>query len=168
MLFIFLDSSLPCSYSLMEFQPKVDLDFSLDMFKTTFIHLAHLLASGLSGMVLEHLWDIFDLKDSTSGFSQLFFICFYVVIGCILGSITRALGVAMPLTLTKFFCGIWPIAISKVLYQLVNMTFCLQFHDAFSTHLSPHQFGVTVRGGCEAIVHGIWATLNVHPNWMLL
>ncbi len=46
---------LRCSYSLMEFQPEVDLDFSLDMFKTTFIHLVHLLASGLSGMVFEHL-----------------------------------------------------------------------------------------------------------------
>jgi len=35
----------------MEFQLEVDLDFSLDMFKTTFIHLVHLLANGLSGMV---------------------------------------------------------------------------------------------------------------------
>jgi hypothetical protein len=33
---------LPCSYSLMEFQLEADLDFSLDMFKTTFIHLVHL------------------------------------------------------------------------------------------------------------------------------
>ncbi len=40
--FHFLDSSLPCSYSLMEFQLEADLDFSLDMFKTTFIHLVHL------------------------------------------------------------------------------------------------------------------------------
>jgi hypothetical protein len=38
-----LDSSLPCSDSLIEFQPKVDLDFSLNMFKLVFIHLVHLL-----------------------------------------------------------------------------------------------------------------------------
>jgi hypothetical protein len=53
----------------MEFQLEVDLDFSFDMFKTTFMHLAHLLISGLSGMVFEHLQNLFDIEDSTIGFS---------------------------------------------------------------------------------------------------
>jgi hypothetical protein len=84
--------------------------------KMTFIHLAHLLASGFLGMVFEHLRDLFDLEDSTCGFSQLFFIFFNVDIGCILGSIAKAFGATMPLTLTKFFSGIWPITIGEVLY----------------------------------------------------
>lgn len=49
------NSSLPCSNSLMEFQLKADLDFSLDMFKSAFIHSIHLLARGPLGMVFEHL-----------------------------------------------------------------------------------------------------------------
>jgi hypothetical protein len=31
-----------------------------------------------------------------------------------------------------------------------------------------HQFGVAVRGSYELVVHGIQATLDVHPNWAVL
>jgi hypothetical protein len=48
---------------------RSSLDFSLVMFKTTFIHLAHLLVSGLSSMVFEHLQNLFDLEDLTIRFS---------------------------------------------------------------------------------------------------
>jgi len=55
--------------SLMEFQLEAQLDFSLDMFKSAFIHLVRLLVGGPLTMVFEHLWDIFDLEDSTNNFS---------------------------------------------------------------------------------------------------
>jgi hypothetical protein len=35
-------------------------------------------------------------------------------------------------------------------------------------HLLPHQFGKVVRGDCKAVVHGIQATFDVHPNWVVL
>jgi hypothetical protein len=44
------NSSLPCLGFLMESFLEIDLGFALDAFKSTFIHLAHLL-----GMVFEHL-----------------------------------------------------------------------------------------------------------------
>jgi len=53
----------------MEFQPKGDLNFSLDMFRLTFIHLIHLSVRRPLGIIFENLCDVFDLKDSTRGFS---------------------------------------------------------------------------------------------------
>jgi hypothetical protein len=32
----------------------------------------------------------------------------------------------------------------------------------FASHLSPYQFGVIVRGGCETMVHGIQTILDVN------
>ncbi len=52
-----LDSSLLCSNSLMEFQPKANLDFFLYAFKSTFIHSIHLSTSEPSNMVFEHFQD---------------------------------------------------------------------------------------------------------------
>jgi hypothetical protein len=28
--------------------------------------------------------------------------------------------------------------------------------------------GWWLKKGCEAMVHGIWATLDAHPNWVVL
>jgi hypothetical protein len=92
------------------------LDFSLNIFKSTFIHSTQLSASGPLGMVFEHLWDLFDPKDSTSGFSQLILVCFYVDVRHILGSIAKALSAMRLLTLAKPFGGIQPIVVGKVLY----------------------------------------------------
>jgi hypothetical protein len=38
----------------------------------------------------------------------------------------------------------------------------------FVSHLSPYQFGVAVKKGCEVVVHGIQPTLDAHFNWVLL
>ncbi len=51
---------------------------------------------------------------------------------------------------------------------MVSRGLCLQLQDTIFTHLSPHQFGVIVRGGCEAVVHGIRPTLDAHPDWVVL
>ncbi len=40
--------------------------------------MSHLLASGLFGMVFEHLWDCFQPENSTSGFPQLFQLCSHI------------------------------------------------------------------------------------------
>jgi hypothetical protein len=73
--------------------------------------------------------------------------CFYVVIGHFPKSIAKALGATRLLALSKPFSGIQPIEIGEVFCRLVNRTFYFQFRDAFPTHLSPHQFGVVIRGG---------------------
>ncbi len=67
-------------------------------------------------MVFKHLRDIFDPKDSTNKFSQLFLVCIYVTIRHILKSIAKALGANRLLILAKPSNGIRPIAIGEVLY----------------------------------------------------
>jgi hypothetical protein len=37
----------------------------------------------------------------------------------------------------------------------------------FSSHLLLHQFGMVVRGGCEAMVYGFQVALDVHLNWVV-
>jgi hypothetical protein len=56
----------------------------------------------------------------------------------------------------------------ETLYRFISCVLCLQFCEAFATHFSPHQFGVVTKGGCEAIIHGIKCTLDLHPNWFVL
>jgi hypothetical protein len=34
----------------------------------------------------------------------------------------------------------------------------------FAAHFSPHQFGVVIKGGCEAIIHNMKCTLDLHPD----
>ncbi len=72
------------------------------------------------------------------------------------------------LALTKPLGSIQPIVIGEVIYWMVNRGLCLQLQDTIFAHLSPHQFGVTVKGGCEAVVHVIQPTLDAHPDWVVL
>jgi phosphotransferase system IIA component len=68
------------------------------------------------------------------------------------------------LTMTKPSNVIHPITMGEALYQLTSHILCFQFSDAFATHFSPHQFGITTKGGCEIMIHGIMCTLDFHPN----
>jgi hypothetical protein len=56
----------------------------------------------------------------------------------------------------------------ETLYRLTSLSFCLQFHEAFATHFSPHQFGIATKGGYEAIIHGTKCTMYLHPNWVVI
>ncbi len=60
------------------------------------------------------------------------------------------------------------IAVGETLYWLMNRVLCLQFCDVFVFHLSPYQFEVVVGGGYEVVLHGIWATLDAHLDWVVL
>jgi hypothetical protein len=41
-------------------------------------------------------------------------------------------------------------------------------YTLYLVHLLAHQFGVLIRGGFKAMVHGIRVVLNVHPNSVVL
>jgi hypothetical protein len=53
------------------------------------------------------------------------------------------------LTMTKLLGGIRPIAVGETLYRFTSQALCFQFHEAFATHFSPHQFGVTTKGAVK-------------------
>jgi hypothetical protein len=56
----------------------------------------------------------------------------------------------------------------EVLYRPVNKTLRLEFCDTFFVHLSPHQFGVVVKGGCKVVIHNVRVDLDVHLDWVVL
>ncbi|KAL2620674.1 hypothetical protein R1flu_000879 [Riccia fluitans] len=78
------------------------------------------------------------------------------------------LGASRLLALEKPSGGVRPIDVGEVLYRLVARTLGFQFREALADHFSPLQFGVATRGGCETIIHGLHATLDLHPDWVVL
>jgi hypothetical protein len=45
--------------------------------------------------------------------------------------------------------------INEMTYHLIARTLVIQFRDTFAKHFNPHQFGLTIHGECEIIVHGV-------------
>ncbi len=62
-------------------------------------------------MVFEHLWDVFDLEDSTNDFIQLHQLSSHVAMGHFLGSIVHVLNVVRIWALVKPSGGIGPIVV---------------------------------------------------------
>jgi hypothetical protein len=76
--------------------------------------MLHLLASGPSRMIFEHLWDYFHLIDSTNGFPLLFQLCFHIAQGHIPPQIAHVLATTHLLTVTKPSCGVRPIILTHM------------------------------------------------------
>ena len=64
--------------------------------------------------------------------------------------------------------GIRPIAIGNLLRRLVGRCCSTRLQEKSSAFFSPHQLGVSVRGGCEAILHSARKILEADPSlWCL-
>jgi hypothetical protein len=133
-----------------------------------FQYMPHLFTNNLSGIVFEYLWNYFHLEDSISGFPQLFHLCSHIAHGHIPRQIAHIRGAICLLTMIKPWGGVCPITMGEALYWPTNHTLCLQFHDAFATHFSLHQFAITIKGRCEAMIHRIKCTWDIHPNLVVL
>ncbi len=96
-----LVSLSPCPHSLMDFQSNGNLELPLDYFRSAFLHMSHLSLRRHFSMVFEHLWDAFDLEDSTNGFIQLHQLNSYVAMGHFPRPNTCILNVIKLLTLAK-------------------------------------------------------------------
>jgi hypothetical protein len=82
-----LNTNSPYLDSLLNFQLDSNLKFFMDFFKSAFLRIFHLSYIGPFGMVFEHLWNFFNLKNSINGFIQLHQLCSYVAIDYIPRSI---------------------------------------------------------------------------------
>jgi hypothetical protein len=78
----------------------------MDFLRSVFIRLSHHSTGDPLNMIFEHLQDLFDLKDSTNGFSQLYQVYSPVDLGHISRSIARVLNIARLLALAKPFKSI--------------------------------------------------------------
>ena len=56
--------------------------------------------------------------------------------------------------------GVRPIAVGNILRRLTSKCFSYALADRAAALLSPHQLGVGVRGGLEAIVHTVRQVLQ--------
>ena len=92
-----------------------------------------------------------------------------------LGQVTRLVnGIAagrMPANVTFYFCGsnlfaakksggLRPVALDGILRRLTSKCLAYKVAGGAAALLKPLQFGVGVRGGCEAVVHATRATLT--------
>ncbi|KAL2608417.1 hypothetical protein R1flu_026990 [Riccia fluitans] len=119
-------------------------------------------------MVFELLRDCFTPEGPTSGFDLMFDLCTHIAQGRVFASTAYLLGASCLLALEKPSSDIRPIPVGEILYRLVARTLGFQFQEALADHFSPLQFGVAMRGGCETIIHGLRATLDLHPDWVVL
>ena len=63
--------------------------------------------------------------------------------------------------------GLRPIAVGNLMRRLVGKCCAAKVQDRAAALFSPHQLGVGIRGGCEAIVHSAKKVL-VHRFWKLV
>jgi hypothetical protein len=68
------------------------------------------------------------------------------------------------LSMIKPLGRVCPIIVGQTLYQLTSRVLCFEFHNAFATHFSPHQFEAVIKGDCEVIIHAIKCALYLYPN----
>jgi hypothetical protein len=69
--------------------------------------------------------------------------------------------------MTKPSSGVYAFAIGETSYRFTSHVLCIQSHEIFATHFSSHQFGVTTKGGCEIIIHGIKCNLDLHLDMVI-
>ena len=51
--------------------------------------------------------------------------------------------------------GLWPIAVGEVLRRLISKCLATASRRTANNYLAPLQLGVSVKGGCEAIIHSV-------------
>ena len=86
----------------------------------------------------------------------------------------------LPATVAPYFCGarlhaakkkddgLRPIAVGNILCRLVAKCFATALADKAAAYLTPHQLGIGVQGGAEAVTHAVRQAVQEHPSsWVL-
>ena len=86
----------------------------------------------------------------------------------------------LPAPVAPFFCGarlhaarkkddgLRPIAVGNLLCRLVAKCFATALADKAAAVLKPHQLGVGVRAGCEAVTHAVREAIDNDPSSFVL
>ena len=64
--------------------------------------------------------------------------------------------------------GIRPIAVGNILRRLTAKTIARRVQERAASLLAPHQLGVGVKNGCEAILHTVRKVLESDPSLFCL
>ncbi len=131
---------------------------------------SRLAAGGLSGVIYELYRDL--ALELPAVFLQFHAVCSIIARGEVPPRAREALSACRLLALAKPVVdgpdGVRPIAIAEVLQRLVSRAIALQMRDAFQQFFSPLQYAVSTPGGCESIIAGVRALLDVDPELLVL
>ena len=154
---------------LQDFQPTTPFVLSEEVLKRSLHNAPRLSAGGPSGWTYEFLRDLCPCDDEAGLFPLLFTVCSRIAQGQAPPFAYRTLTMARLLAIQKpDSSGIRPVAIGETLARLVGRAMVVQLRDALQQALMPLQFGIAVQGGTEAVVLGIRAALQAHPDWVVL
>ena len=128
-------------------------------------------AAGPSGMRPEHFKAV--LKSTSSVLAEKALVA-------LIRLVNKMAAGKVPKAVAPFLCGarlhagkkkdnsLRPIAVGNLLRRLVSKCFSSALADRAAALLSPHQLGVGVRGGCEAIAHAVKEAVTTDPSrWVL-
>ena len=151
------------------YQPTGELDIPTATLLRAFAGAPRLSSPGPSGWTYELLHDLFkeEEEDTVRGL-PLSPLLHLLVNGRVPEAVAAALCSSHLLALAKPNSGVRPIAIGEVWMRLASRSVMLHYRDDFQELLAPLQLGVAVPGGSEAVVLGIRAALEAHPDWVLL
>ncbi|KAL2634356.1 hypothetical protein R1flu_005835 [Riccia fluitans] len=117
-------------------------------------------------MVSKLLRDCLILEDTANNFDLLSDLCTHIAQSRLSTPTAYLLGASCFLALEKSSGGIRPIVVDELLYRLVTRSLGFQFQATLEDHFSPLR--VAMRGGYETIIHGLRATLDLYPDWVVL
>ena len=141
--------------------------FRLSMlgFARTVRRLPRFSAHGLDLSRFEHIRDL--QRHDAAGFAAFFRLAQRLVAGgdgCS-SALRTLLGSARLVAFAKPAGGVRPIAVGSVWRRVIARAVASQCRARWAEALRPVQFGVGVRGGTEAMVHGVRSLLQEHPEW---
>ena len=134
-------------------------------FACTARRLPRFSAHGLDLSRFEHIRDL--QRHDAAGFAAFFRLAQRLVAGgdgCS-SALRTLLGSARLVAFAKPAGGVRPIAVGSVWRRVIARAVASQCRARWAEALRPVQFGVGVRGGTEAMVHGVRSLLQEHPEW---
>ncbi|KAF2884151.1 hypothetical protein ILUMI_22040 [Ignelater luminosus] len=124
-------------------------------------------ASGIDGLLSQHLKDMISKSASDAGRSLLMSItqlCNLMLAGKVNALICPILYGASLCALKTKDGGLRPIAVGNVFRRLTAKLACHSVREDFGNYFRPHQVGFATQRGCEAAIHAVRTFANAPKN----
>ena len=119
-------------------------------------------AGGCDGLTIDHLR--YAAQDDILLLSELTAACNIVACGSLSPAAALVLGAGRLIALLKPNGAVRPICIPTFLRRLTGRAVCIAKHDEMAAALAPHQLGIAVRFGSEAVTRSVQTWLELHPT----
>ena len=148
------------------FRPPAPLSLSSGSVVAALRGATRLAGTGPSGMSFEHLRDLFLGGD---GLDQFVEVCSLIAQGGTPPPLVGLLASSRLIAISKETGGgVRPIAMGECLYRVVARALSIELRSELQAFFEPDQFAVATPGGCEALVWGVRAFTDAHPQTAVL